>query len=188
MNPNTERELKLFLSQEEYEKLSKAFPWQKTILQSNTYYDDDQETLKKAGAAFRIRTIGNQHLFTLKIRQDAITKAEYEYSTNASRPDELTKEEWSFIESKFPVPKDLHPTVTIQTKRMLYSFEDAELCLDESHIDGITDYEIEYEYHTDHNGIQKFNEMLAPYGLQYTENGPSKLTRAMMYKASNAKR
>ena len=41
------------------------------------------------------------------------------------------------------------------------------------------DYEIEYEYTSDHDGIHFFNSILEKYGLKWTKNCPSKIARAL---------
>ena len=42
-----------------------------------------------------------------------------------------------------------------------------------------TDYEIEYEYTSDHDGIHFFNSILEKYGLKWVKNCPSKIARAL---------
>lgn len=62
---------------------------------------------------------------------------------------------------------ELHPFVTFETIRRITQLENAELSLDETHFPKHTDYEIEYEYRKDHDGISVFNQILERAGLQY---------------------
>ena len=43
----------------------------------------------------------------------------------------------------------------------------------------IQNYEIEYEYTSDNDGIHFFNSILEKYGLKWIKNCPSKIARAM---------
>ena len=45
----------------------------------------------------------------------------------------------------------------------------------------IHDYEIEYEYLKEHDGIKTFNEILHPFHMKYEKNCPSKIARAFDY-------
>ena len=65
------------------------------------------------------------------------------------------------------------------TLRNVYEFENGELCLDKTTFKNHIDYEIEYEYTSDHDGIQFFNSILDQYGLKWQKNCPSKIARAM---------
>ena len=43
------------------------------------------------------------------------------------------------------------------------------------------DYDIEYEYLKEHDGIKTFNEILHPFHMKYEKNCPSKIARAFDY-------
>ena len=55
----------------------------------------------------------------------------------------------------------------------------AELCFDYNEYGDNSDYEIEYEYKTEHDGKNKFNEILLEIGLHYEKNCSSKIARAL---------
>lgn len=182
MKDNTERELKVLLTKEQYEKLLHSYDFDKTITQTNTYYDTEDSQLKNLGGALRIRNIGEQNILTLKLPQDAITKQEYEIPVHTSDIHELSPEEKKTITDHVDLKKDVSPIARFTTIRNLKYLPNAELCLDENHFGNVTDYELEYEYTTDHDGIQVLNDILKPLGLHFEKNGPSKLARAISYK------
>ena len=81
--------------------------------------------------------------------------------------------------NQYQIPKNLHPTASFTTLRNVYAFENGELCLDKTYYKNHTDYEIEYEYTSDHDGIHFFNSILEKYGLKWVKNCPSKIARAL---------
>ena len=81
--------------------------------------------------------------------------------------------------NQYQIPKNLHPTASFTTLRNVYAFENGELCLDKTYYKNHTDYEIEYEYTSDHDGIHFFNSILEKYGLKWAKNCPSKIARAL---------
>ena len=77
MYDQIERELKILVNKEQFCQILHSYDFGKPVLQTNVYFDDDQGSVRKLGA-LRIRTIGEQHIFTLKIRRDSITQTELE--------------------------------------------------------------------------------------------------------------
>lgn len=178
---NTERELKMLLTKEQYEALKSHLKWDECFEQTNTYYDDDQQSLKQAGCALRIRQTGGKQIVTVKKPKDAITKEEYEFETKSDSMENLNEQEKEQIASHVSLAGPVHPTARFHTLRCIHSYDKGDLCLDKTQFPETTDYELEYEYSQDHDGISFLNDLLAPFGLQYEKNGPSKLARAMMY-------
>ena len=134
MYDNIERELKLLVDEKAYNELLRSYDFHNPIIQTNTYFDTDNQDVKKQHGAVRIRTIQDKKIFTLKIRKDEYTH---------------------------------------------YEFEHGELCLDKTDYKNHTDYEIEYEYTSDHDGIHFFNSILKKYDLKWIKNCPSKIARAL---------
>ena len=178
-----ERELKCLLTKEQYENILKSYDFPIEIFQSNTYYDTEDEFLKNMKSAMRIRTIDSTYIFTLKIRTDSITLIELEKEVKDDIIEHAFEdEEISSWLKKYKIPVQVHKTVELTTKRKLQKLPKAELCLDQTNFYGTIDYEIEYEYTEEHDGIYEFNQILAPFGLQYEKNCPSKVARAVQYK------
>lgn len=176
-----ERELKIGLTKEQYETLLHSYEFDHSIRQVNTYYDDPEQILKNAGGAVRIRQIGDQNILTLKLPKDSITKYEYEMPVAESSIDNLSDEERKLIDDHIRLAGSLHPIASFTTIRNIKKLDYAELCLDQNDFGSVTDYELEYEYTRDHDGISVLNQILAPLGLKFEKNGPSKLARAISY-------
>ena len=173
-----ERELKILVSKEIYENILNSYIFDKTIYQTNTYYDTKDHLIKNNNGALRIRTIQDKNIFTLKLKKDAITHYEYEKeikSNTISDIDDPEIKEWLM---KIPLNEEVFPIASFSTIRNIHYFEHGELCVDMTQYDNHIDYEIEYEYTSEHNGIDTFNEILKPFGLKYEKNCPSKIARA----------
>ncbi len=121
----------------------------------------------------------NKKIFTLKIRKDEYTHYEFEKEISAENINEIEDPEILNWFNQYQIPKNLHPTASFTTLRNVYAFENGELCLDKTYYKNHTDYEIEYEYTSDHDGIHFFNSILEKYGLKWVKNCPSKIARAL---------
>lgn len=173
-----ERELKILVNKESFEKLLKTYPFNKPIVQTNTYYDTEDGYIKKQKGAMRIRTIKDKKIFTLKIRKDEITHNEYEKEINVNTIQEIDDEEILNWLQMYNIPKKVHKIVSFITQRRTYDFENGQLCADITSYENHIDYEIEYEYTENHDGINSFNEILKPLNIHYEKNCPSKIARA----------
>ncbi len=179
MYNNIERELKILVTKEIYENMIHSYDFEKNIIQTNTYYDDDNQTIKNKKGAMRIRTIGNQHIFTLKIKKDDYTHYEYEkeiQTNDIHKIDDIEIDGWM---KEYGIPKEVKPITTFTTDRKVLKCEQGEICADKTTYLNHTDYEVEYEYSCDHDGISFFNTFLTPFHMKYTKNCPSKIARAM---------
>lgn len=63
---NKERELKIMLTQDQFESLLNSYDFPITIRQTNTYYDTVDHRVKKMNGALRLRKIEDRTIFTLK--------------------------------------------------------------------------------------------------------------------------
>ena len=115
----------------------------------------------------------------LKIKKDEYTHYEFEKEISTENINEIEDPEILNWFNQYRIPKNLHPTANFTTLRNVYEFENGELCLDKTTFKNHIDYEIEYEYTSDHDGIQFFNSILDQYGLKWQKNCPSKIARAM---------
>lgn len=181
---NLERELKIMLTKEQYDQIRSDISFDRCYRQTNTYYDTPDQKLKQMGGAFRIRQLPDHSVITLKLPSDAITKQEYEYPTKATSPETLSKEELQLLQEKAGIQPPLRQTASFTTLRCEKKLEHAELCLDQTDFGSVTDYELEYEYSDDHNGIRVFNQFLSRYGLKFEKNRLSKLGRAISYSSN----
>ena len=67
----------------------------------------------------------------------------------------------------------------LHTQRAVYESEFAELCFDISTYHGKTDYEIEYEYKKEHDGLSIFQDIMKQINVVYEKNCISKIQRAI---------
>lgn len=186
-----ERELKVILTKEQAEKLLDQIPFEKPRTQINTYYDSPEGAFKEKGIALRIRQIVRDHgddewILTIKKPLDAITKYEYEKPTSAHSLDKLPVEDILWIKSHIQIPDNIEKLVSFKTERRIVQLDHAEVSLDHTFFANHDDYEIEYEYRTDHDGVQAFNELLKPLNIHFEKNCLSKLARAILDKNENS--
>lgn len=173
-----EKELKILITKDQYEKLLHSNTFDEVIEQTNTYYDDDEGNLRSRSSAFRKRVTDSAVYYTLKRPLNENTKYEAEEKHPADDQSDLQTVFDRLNETDIPLSSDLHQVAQFHTTRNLIRTPEAEICLDKTVYPNHTDYEVEYEYMTNHDGIQKFNEFLNPVHMKYEKNGLSKLARA----------
>lgn len=187
MNSNQERELKIMLTKEQYDLLLNSYDFEKPVVQRNIYFDTPEGFYRNRKGALRIRTIGQDQFVTLKLPKDSITKFEYEYPVqgHAESPYELGPAERNLLEQNDQaLPDYLERIADFTTVRRNLNLEHAVLSLDETDFGYQKDYELEYEYKDQHDGISKLNQILEKAGIQYKKNGPSKIARAVSYNSN----
>lgn len=70
MNKHVEKEYKMLVSKEQFDKLCGLYENLNFITQTNTYYDTVNGDIQKKKGAMRIRERNGRFLFTLKMRQE----------------------------------------------------------------------------------------------------------------------
>lgn len=175
---NLEIEYKLLISHDEFEKLSSFFPKKTFIRQTNTYYDTRSEELKKQGCALRIREKEGKFLITLKTPA-ASGHHEYECYVDENNASVFKNCEIKNILDGLHLIDDFIETGQCVTDRAVFELDQAELCFDINFYNGITDYEIEYEQMTPHDGITEFNKILALINKTFIKNCDSKVKRTL---------
>lgn len=178
MNQPIERELKILVSEQIYENIIHSYDFSKPWKQINTYYDTEDGFVKNMNGACRIRTINTKHIFTLKIRTDSITHIELEKEIDTDIFSSIKDKEVLSWLKQYKIPITLHPINNFTTIRQTYDFPNGQLCADKTIYENHIDYELEYEYFHEHDGITVFNKIIKPFGLQYKKNCPSKIARA----------
>ena len=141
-------------------------------------YDNIEKELKLLINKQVYDNIMNSYDFHKSIIQTN-THYEFEKEISTENINEIEDPEILNWFNQYRIPKNLHPTANFTTLRNVYEFENGELCLDKTTFKNHIDYEIEYEYTSDHDGIQFFNSILDQYGLKWQKNCPSKIARAM---------
>lgn len=180
MNKHVEKEYKMLVSKEQFDKLCSLYENLNFITQTNTYYDTVNRDIQKQKGALRIRERNGRFLFTLKMRQenlDGLCECECEVSENSVHA--LRSKEIIQLLQEYHIEADIIPLTTLVTKRAVVETENAELCFDISTYGSHTDYEIEYEYKRPHDGLSVFQKLLDQVQLVYVKNCTSKIQRAL---------
>lgn len=178
MYKNIEKELKILVTKEKFDLLCNLYKSLIFNKQINQYYDTADNLIRSKHGAMRIRTINHKHIFTLKIFQNNdLLEFECEVSENSivalNHPDIIT------LLNSYNITGPFIKIASLTTYRAKVVNKDAELCFDENHYNGICDYEIEYEFKREHDGISNFNQILNQVDLHYESNCHSKIWRAL---------
>lgn len=174
-----ETEYKCMLDEKTYDAVKSAFNWDEVKEQTNSYYTDSRNELKKHGITLRVRTIDSVHKIQVKAHK------------NADSPLQICEEteyEIDNIPEKFS-KKDVKRMTGIETEAMLlgdlttlrhssFEYEGAEICLDKSVYLDRSDYELEVEY-TDQMP-QALVERLKDCGVEFTGTAVGKCSRFML--------
>ncbi len=177
MNCNIEKEYKILVTKEQFHRLLQDYPHARFKKQVNTYYDTDTLSIRHAHGAMRIRTINDRYLFTLK-RHTKLGVEEYEKYVEKNDPTIFDDPEISSLLKSLSICGEIKRITELTTYRAMIYTGDAELCFDENHYGSCEDFELEYEYKKNHDGLIIWNEILARVDLVYTKNCPSKIKRA----------
>lgn len=180
MNKHIEKEYKVLLSEDQFKKLCALYKNLNFVTQVNTYYDTQNHTVQNKKGAMRIREKNGTYIFTLKMHQDGLDglcECECmvsENSVNAFQQADIRK-----LLEEYNIYGAIVSLTTLTTKRAVIDLKDAELCFDISTYSGYTDYEIEYEYKREHDGLSVFQEILNHIHVTYISNCQSKIQRAL---------
>lgn len=178
MKKNIEKEYKILVTKDQFYTLLKEYPEARFIEQINTYYDTENMAIQKAHGAMRIRQIEGSFIFTLKMHsEDGLLEFEKEVHENSVTI--FHDPEIQEILALYQIEGKLQEITVLRTQRAMIQTGFAELCFDISSYNGKTDYELEYEYKQEHDGLPIFNELLAKAGLHYKKNCTSKIKRAI---------
>ncbi len=177
MNKNIEIELKILVEKEKFYELLNLYPDISFKKQVNVYYDTlDYQILKKHGA-MRIRT-KDTHTFTFK-NGTSNGLEEYECIVSENSISALNTSEITEFLNSHNIYGPFQEISTLSTYRGIVETENAEICFDINEYNGITDYEIEYEYKNNHDGVKCFNKILENVNIKYNYNCLSKIQRAI---------
>lgn len=179
MSEPVEKEYKILLTPQEYEVLQKSYDYPTTIDQTNQYYDTPDGVIAALPGALRIRKKDGKNIFTLKVKIGDDSHYEFEKEVDTDNPANITDPEVLEWMERFGIdPSRLEKSYFVHTIRQIFNNGLAEVALDANDFGSFQDYEMEYEYRKDHDGLTVFNELLKPAGLVYEKNCPSKLARA----------
>lgn len=177
MKHEVELELKTIVTEEQFYKLASFYQPLEFIEQHNYYF----VTGDISHYGFRVRTKGDEKLFTLKNHVDGVTY-EYEkvFEGNLEDDPEIVE-----VLNKFNVKHPYTLFGELITQRAIYFDGLAELCFDINHYNGLTDYELEYEVKAPHDHQKTFLDILAKAGIKYQKSWGSKYKRCLKTKNSD---
>lgn len=145
-----EKEVKILLSKEEYNRVAELFRWDKEFVQINYYYGNN-ETVYSYGdnSTIRVREKEGKHFLQVKIpeqkRGSLHIKKEYEEQVS-DIPDHISRLELERLTGQI-FNKDvmlLGKLITVRKESQLSN--DILICLDKNGYLNKTDYEIEMEF------------------------------------------
>lgn len=179
MNKKIEKEYKIMVTHDQFEQLLALYDDYEVNEQLNIYYDTSDHQVQALRGGMRIRYKNGTYIFTLKIKHpDGHIELEKEIPHDDIN--ELIHDEtiaaW-FREYQLSGP--FFELGRVHTLRSIHRTSNAEICFDINHYNGITDYEIEYEFLQEHDGLTIFNEILANVHLTYEKNCISKIGRML---------
>ena len=174
-----ETELKCMLSEETYLELEKMFAWDWVKEQTNHYYTDPLNELKKHGITLRVRTKDGISKIQVKTHKNAGSPLqiceEAEYDTE-SVPESFTAETVKEMTGS-AVPASRLGSLTTLRHSLMYC-DGVEICLDKNDFLDKTDYEIEIEYTEE---IPKeLIDKLRTAGVEFKNASIGKCTRFML--------
>ncbi|MDD6762606.1 MAG: CYTH domain-containing protein [Clostridiales bacterium] len=173
-----ETELKCMLDKQTYLELEKMFKWDRIKEQTNNYYTDPCNELKKNGITLRVRTKDNINKLQIKVHKNADSplqiceEAEYDI---ADIPDNLSPQMVKDV-TGLEVPAARLGSLTTLRHSLMYT-DGVEICLDENNYLDKTDYEIEVEYTREIPA--ELMEKLSSAGVRFETAAVGKCTRFM---------
>lgn len=177
MDKHLEIEYKILVNESQFYELLKDYPNLKFIKQTNYYYDNINNDLRNNKIAMRIRDKG-ELIYTLKNPCEHGVE-EYECIVNSNDPKIFDEEPIKSVLNKFNINGPFICLGALVTYRAMYICDDYELCFDINEYNNYKDYEIEYEYKREHDGLTNFNQILSKVNLTYKRNCASKIKRCL---------
>lgn len=174
MKQNLEIELKTLVTKSQFEQLIQFYAPAHFVQQTNHYF---QSSPKSTTQSIRVREINQSYLFTYKKKtENGVIEYEKVIPSLAFDQD---PEIMTFLNNcqLFPPYNEVG---SLTTERHLVNINNqAELCFDINHYNGITDYEIEYEVTAPHDHHSSFQEILNQANIEFIPNPTSKVKRCL---------
>ena len=158
-----EKEFKVMLTEEQYEKLRAAYVWDEEFLQINHYYDTPDLRLAGEHITCRVREIAGEFFLQLKLptHRDFIRVEQFKQLDGV--PETVSAEQLKELTAlELPQVKLLGK---LATTRSVKQFDGAEIDLDKSEYFGITDYEAEIEFTDEAKARQLLGEITETLGI-----------------------
>lgn len=182
---NIEIEFKTAIGEKTYYDMLQLFDLESNVFkQTNYYFDTDNFDLNKQHIVLRIRQKGNNHFKVTSKKQSRESGNEAFESHVLLQKNEVQ----DMIENGFNTTKyfdDIDYFVTFKASldnyRVSTYYESGTLFFDRSDYHGITDYEIEFEYHDYDQGKAIFDNFLSNHNIKF-KSAKRKSERALKTK------
>ncbi len=160
-----ESEFKVMLTQEQYSKIHSMFQWDSELEQTNFYYDTQELVLSGRHITCRVRRIGEQHFFQMKLPTEvALSRVELEQALGEVLPKALSAAMLNSLSGRDDLP-DVSLLGGLKTFRSVKKLAGAEIDLDKSEYFGKTDYELEIEFTDEQTAERLLDEICTAAGL-----------------------
>lgn len=181
MKTNVEIEFKTAITKDVYEGMLKLFDLENNIFkQTNYYFDTVDLDLNKQNIVLRIREKGNNIKVTYKKQSG---KGAFESHILLTKADATKMIENGFNAKDFFSDLDYFVSfkASLDNYRVSTYYESGTLFFDRSDYHGITDYEIEFEYHDYDQGKAIFDNFLSNHNIKF-KSAKRKSERALKTK------
>lgn len=176
MKTSTEIEFKTFITEEKYQEMLKELNQVDNILiQTNHYFETENDDFEKEKKVLRIRQKGDQYKLTKKSKGDGCNIENHLYLTKEQALDMLKN---GFDASIIGENHYVHLVGALTTYRTKLECMSGYIFLDKSEYNGITDYELEFEAPDQEIGNQDFQLILKKFNIPYNRSY-SKFKRCM---------
>ncbi len=160
-----ENEFKILLTMEQYEKLLSLYKWDRTVVQTNHYYDTDDLRLAEMHITCRVREINGAYFLQMKFpAAKEYSRVELERTLN-SLPETLAAEELFRPDGCVALP-EVKRLGALTTTRSVKRFDGVEIDLDKSEYFGKTDCELEIEFTDETAARSLLAEITEKLGIQ----------------------
>lgn len=172
----TETELKSIITKEIYERVKKAFIWDKVKEQTNHYYTDKSGILREKRIMVRVRVVDGKPKLQVKLHKNSSSplqiceENEYETDTVTEFIDSETTKKITGIDTD-----GLYRMGSAVTLRHSLKRSGSEICLDKTEYFDIVDYEVEMEYEDKMSA--ELLMKLTSLGVEFKESCVGKFSR-----------
>ena len=169
---NLECEERVMITFEQYQKVVSAYvaidPQFRFLEIENTYFDDDDLSLRQNHRVLRMRKSNGQIELTLKIKRE---NGDLEINETMENHPEIDKE----LEKDFTC---YHPITQLRTNRIEAKEKDYLVVIDQNIYNGIIDYDLEVEADTLTKAKEAMLDICQRFQLEYKNDCPGKSSRA----------
>ncbi len=160
-----ESEFKVLLTQEQYSHIRTLYEWDSEVTQTNFYYDTDGLELTERHITCRVRRIGEEHFFQMKLPTGVdYSRVELEQALGGELPEALSGGMLNALSGRDDMP-DVRLLGGLTTIRSVKKLAGAEIDLDKSEYFGRTDYELEIEFTDEAAAREILKELASEAGL-----------------------